>query len=291
MKITKSILLSLFFISIFSSASFAQDRNVKLPYLCIRGIVFNETEPMAIINEKFVGEGELVLGAKVMKIAESTVEFEYAGEVFVKEVGDGCRNIVAPSDTTFYLGERREDLQDIITRMISLQSTKGAPSRKEVEELQQKIANYFNQNMAMVITVVLLLVILPYIYCAVTLQMIATKTGTENAWLAWIPIGNTYLECIVAGKPGWWVLMRLFVVLIPFAGPIITIFITVIVWMGISEARQKPTWLGILSVIPPLNLVLMGYLAFAKGETISEKKKEQEEKSAIDIGIAKHYNK
>lgn len=291
MKIIKLILLSLFFISVFSSLSFAQDRKAKLPYLCIRGIVFHETEPLAIINEKFVGEGGSVLGAKVTKIAESTVEFEYEGEIFVKEVGDGCRNVIAPADTTVYLGERREDLKDILTRMVKLPTANDAKSKREAEELQGKLVNYFNQNMTLVITVVLLLFILPYIYYAVTLQMIATKTGTENAWLAWIPIANIYLECIIAGKPGWWLLLRLLTALIPIAGPIITSIITIIVWMGISEVRQKPAWLGIFSIIPPLNLFLLGYLAFSKGETMPKKKKEEEEKSAIDIGIAKHYNK
>jgi uncharacterized membrane protein YhaH (DUF805 family) len=84
---------------------------------------------------------------------------------------------------------------------------------------------------------------------------IANKTGTTNAWLAWIPIANIYLMCKVAGKPGWWLIL--------FFIPIVNIVINIIVWMKISEARNKPGWLGILMIIPFVNLIIPGILAFA----------------------------
>jgi hypothetical protein len=107
--------------------------------------------------------------------------------------------------------------------------------------------------------------------------------------MAWIPMANIYLECIIAGKPGWWLLLRLLSVFIPLAGPLIYSVLNVIVWMGISEARSKPTWLGILSIIPILNWFLLGYLAFAKGEKLSEEEKKKQEETAIDLGTIKRY--
>jgi hypothetical protein len=95
-----------------------------------------------------------------------------------------------------------------------------------------------------------------YAYIAFSLQTIATKTNTENGWLAWIPIANVYLMCKIAGKPGWWLLL--------FLIPLVNIVIPIIIWMGIAEARNKASWLGILVIVPIANLILPGYLAFSE---------------------------
>jgi len=94
-----------------------------------------------------------------------------------------------------------------------------------------------------------------YCYFAITLQIIARKTGTPNGWLAWIPIANIYLMCLIAGKPAWWLIL--------FLVPLVNLVIGLLVWMGISKARGKPEWLGVLFIIPFANLILPGYLAFS----------------------------
>ncbi len=94
-----------------------------------------------------------------------------------------------------------------------------------------------------------------YVWTALCLYFIANKTGTENAWLAWIPFANIYLMCKVAGKPGWWLVL--------FLIPIVNIVMLVIVAMKIAEARNKPSWLGILMIVPIANLVVPGILAFS----------------------------
>ena len=94
-----------------------------------------------------------------------------------------------------------------------------------------------------------------YIYFALAVQTIATKTSTPNAWLAWIPIANIFLMLNIAKKPLWWFVL--------FLIPLVNIVMAVIVWMGIAEARQKPNWWGILTIVPIVNLVVPGYLAWA----------------------------
>jgi hypothetical protein len=66
-----------------------------------------------------------------------------------------------------------------------------------------------------------------YVYVSLALQTIAQKTNTANGWLAWIPIAN------------------------------------IILMMGIAEARSKPSWWGILLIIPVVNLIVPGYLAWS----------------------------
>ena len=94
-----------------------------------------------------------------------------------------------------------------------------------------------------------------YVYMALALQTIATKTGTPNGWLAWIPIANLILMLTVAKKPLWWLVL--------FIIPIVGLVIGIMVWMAIAEARGKPNWWGILMLVPVANFVVPGYLAWS----------------------------
>ena len=94
-----------------------------------------------------------------------------------------------------------------------------------------------------------------YIYVSLALMTIATKTNTENAWLAWIPIANVFLMLSIAKKPMWWFVLCLI--------PLVNIVIFIIVWMAIAEARNKPGWWGILMIVPLVGLIVPGYLAWA----------------------------
>ncbi len=102
----------------------------------------------------------------------------------------------------------------------------------------------------------LLILFAAYAYISFSVQMIANKTGTDNSWMAWVPILNIWLLCEIGGKPGWWVLL-MFV-------PLVNIVIITMLWGAVSEARGKASWLGILILLPFLNLVLPGYLAFSE---------------------------
>ena len=88
---------------------------------------------------------------------------------------------------------------------------------------------------ASAITVILYILI--YAYMAYSLQTIANKTGTENGWMAWIPILNIYLMCKIAGKPGWWVLL--------FLIPLVNLVIGIIIWMAI--ARRTESSVGVVT--------------------------------------------
>ena len=99
-----------------------------------------------------------------------------------------------------------------------------------------------------------------YIYSAICLMLIAKKTGTPNGWMAWLPILNIYLMCKVAGKSGAWIFLLLI--------PIVSIIAIVILWMAISERCGKPSWWGILILISPINLIIMGVLAFSKSYVV-----------------------
>jgi len=109
----------------------------------------------------------------------------------------------------------------------------------------------------------LLTYILISVYLAICLQVLAKKTGTENGWMAWIPIANIFLMINIAKKPLWWFVLILI--------PIVNIVIGVILCMAIAERRGKENWIGILVIVPVIGIAVPGYLAFfdyKKGEKI-----------------------
>lgn len=95
-----------------------------------------------------------------------------------------------------------------------------------------------------------------YLWLAFCLQTIAQKTNTPNEWLAWIPVANIYLLCKVADKSGWWT--------IGFFVPLLNILLAILWWWYIAEKRGKPGWLGILMIIPVVNVIVPGILAFSE---------------------------
>ena len=102
-----------------------------------------------------------------------------------------------------------------------------------------------------------------YIYSAICLQIIANKTNTENAWLAWIPIANLFLMCKIASLSYLW-LLGFLLGFIPMIGGILSMCLAGYFWYKIGIARSKePQWIGALVAIPIVGLFVMGYIAFS----------------------------
>jgi hypothetical protein len=102
----------------------------------------------------------------------------------------------------------------------------------------------------------LLSIIAFYVYFSLCLFSIAKKLHISEPWTAWIPIVNIWTIVSAAGKPWWWILL-LFV-------PIINIFIGVYLWICITENLGKNRLLGLLMLLPIINLIFLGFLAFSR---------------------------
>lgn len=96
--------------------------------------------------------------------------------------------------------------------------------------------------------------IVGYVWIALCLYIIAKKTNTENAWMAWVPVANVILACQIAGKPWWWIFL--------FLIPLVNLVLGIIVMWKICEVRGKPGWLAILMIVPIANFIIPGILAF-----------------------------
>lgn len=244
----------------------------ELPYICVKGILFDNDVPMALVNQGIVRVGGTVAGATVTQIDSSTVQFEYKGETFERRLGDCSKSVehfyegavstealpTLPSSPT-QKEQQQEDPDSLYENFRD-----GVANVELDKEQAEQIARVMAGAMAGMRGVVALFWLALYVYSAITLQFIARKTGTENGWLAWIPIGNLYLMCRVAGKPAWWVVL--------FFVPIANLIVCVMICLGIAQARNKPAWLGILLFVPIVNLFILGYLAFSKDAVILEEK-------------------
>lgn len=118
------------------------------------------------------------------------------------------------------------------------------------------------QSATWVIVFVVIMVAL-YVYVCLCLFLIAKKLNVPSPFYAWIPLLQAW-TFVVAAKgsdkhPCLWILAMV----VPIIGP----FIGVYLWICITENLGKNKWLGLLSLLPIVNLGLMGWLAFSKEET------------------------
>jgi hypothetical protein len=87
-----------------------------------------------------------------------------------------------------------------------------------------------------------------YVYFALTLHLLAHRTGTPGGWKAWVPILNLGLMARTGRRSLLWA----FLCVVPLLGFIAIAYI----WAGIATARNKPAILGVLILIPGVNLLL-----------------------------------
>lgn len=94
--------------------------------------------------------------------------------------------------------------------------------------------------------------ILMLFYVAVIILVIAglwktfSKAG-QPGWGCLIPIYNMYLLCVIAGRPGWWVILMFI--------PLVNLIIFILVCIDIAKAFGKGPGFG-------LGLVFLGFIFY-----------------------------
>jgi len=123
------------------------------------------------------------------------------------------------------------------------------------EKTQKTLVLAFLAGLGMML---LLILVVCYIYFSLCLYKIAQKLDIHAAWTAWVPIVQVWTFLTAAGKSLAWVLL-MFV-------PLVNIIVGVYLWMCITENLGRNKWLGLLMLIPLVNLVFLGILAFSARE-------------------------
>lgn len=101
-----------------------------------------------------------------------------------------------------------------------------------------------------------------YVYCSLALMKIAKRLNHESPWYAWIPILNIVLLFQLGEQNP----MLLLLLLIPGIGEVVVGILSIIALMKICEKRGYDKALGLLSLVPIANFVLLGILAWGKKE-------------------------
>jgi len=128
------------------------------------------------------------------------------------------------------------------------------------------------------IAVFIVLSVFIYVYTSWALMSIARKTGTPRAWMAWVPIANIALAAKIAHAPGWTFPVVLLSSLLPlfsaalssivFSLMLTAVSYTIVIgittwwWWRIAEARGFYGWVGLLMLVPVLNFIVLGIVAW-----------------------------
>ncbi len=165
--------------------------------------------------------------------------------------------------------------------------TKGLPKGMEMPKGANGIMALVGIAGIMSGVVGLIMQIVLYVFTALCLFRIGNMLDVPKSWIAWIPILNGFWPIVGAGgQTVRWGLMYLIGVPILAAlvsgifamiSPILSMLVMLIVglgvlalyiwlWMNVSENLGKKRLLGLIMIVPLVNLVFMGYLAFTKKE-------------------------
>ncbi|MCH9032821.1 MAG: hypothetical protein IIB00_11270, partial [candidate division Zixibacteria bacterium] len=77
---------------------------------------------------------------------------------------------------------------------------------------------------------------------------------SDIAWWAWVPILGWFQLVKLAGKPGIWFLF--------FLVPFVNVFVMAYLWMEVAKARGSSAFMGFLCILPVIQFISLGILAF-----------------------------
>jgi hypothetical protein len=92
-----------------------------------------------------------------------------------------------------------------------------------------------------------------YVFFGILLTILANKTNTPNAWMAWVPVLSAILLCRIGRRSPWLILLLIV--------PLVNIAVLIFIFMGVCEARGKPPIAGLLMLVPVVNFFVLIWLA------------------------------
>lgn len=95
-----------------------------------------------------------------------------------------------------------------------------------------------------------------WILVSIGLMAIARRARTGSEWMAWVPFLNLVLMVKAADKELWWVVLCLI--------PCVNLFALPFIWWKIAEKMGKPGPIGLLVIVPCVNLLVPLYLGFSE---------------------------
>lgn len=107
--------------------------------------------------------------------------------------------------------------------------------------------------------------ILGYILLGIILTGIAARVGEKDRWWAWVPFMNIAYMFRLAKMSWLWMLVVVVPCITSFAWFLVPVLV-VVAWWKIAERRQKPGVLGLLMLLPVVNVIVGFYLAYSSDD-------------------------
>ncbi len=115
----------------------------------------------------------------------------------------------------------------------------------------------------MVLITAYLAIVIPIVLIAiVAMWRIFTKAG-QPGWAVLIPFYNLYILTQVAKRPGWWMLLY-FASVIPIAGGLCVLFVSIIDSLRLAKLFGKSAGFGVGMIL--LGIVFLPILAFGDAD-------------------------
>ena len=137
------------------------------------------------------------------------------------------------------------------------------------EGVSEQMAGYMGAGvLAALVAVGVLIAILAfaalYVYTALAWRTIARKSKYKRDWLAWIPIASNAMVLQIGGFHWAWI----FLLLIPVAGWIALMILSIIAMWRIFEKLKHPGWFSLAPIVPKvggiLYLIAIGIVAWSE---------------------------
>ena len=125
------------------------------------------------------------------------------------------------------------------------------------------IMDNFDTATWMVLITAYLAIVIPIVLIAiVAMWRIFTKAG-QPGWAVLIPFYNLYILTQVAKRPGWWMLLY-FASVIPIAGGLCVLFVSIIDSLRLAKLFGKSAGFGVGMIL--LGIVFLPILAFGDAD-------------------------
>ncbi len=125
-------------------------------------------------------------------------------------------------------------------------------------------SNYLFASM-IILSLVLIFLLGLYVYTSFAYMYIGKKAKVSNPLLAWVPRFGPSIIAYKASKMHWWPWLLLIAYFIPyflfFVAPIFLIIRIIWTWK-MFEVIKKPGWWALLTLIPIVNLIIIGIAAW-----------------------------
>jgi hypothetical protein len=137
-------------------------------------------------------------------------------------------------------------------------SERAEKAREQVEKLRE-----WSRSQTPAVTFEALgAIFLIYIFFSHCCSLICQKTGNPGGVLVWLPVFKLLPLLRAGGMSRWWFLA--------FLVPALNLVVAIILWVKIAQACGKSVLVGILMLLPIINVIAFLYLAFSGGPVKKE---------------------